>query len=83
MTGCQTCGGYGDKHDPVAHGAEPDEYDQLWEADLDDIPAAVCCYHKRFVPCRDDDEDCDISTHPADVEHVRAYQITDNTEETA
>ena len=23
MTGCQTCGGFGNRHDPVAHDAEP------------------------------------------------------------
>jgi hypothetical protein len=23
MTGCQTCGGFGNRHDPIAHGEEP------------------------------------------------------------
>ena len=23
MTACTTCGGYGMRHDPIAHGAEP------------------------------------------------------------
>lgn len=23
MNGCQTCGGYGNRHDPVQHGWEP------------------------------------------------------------
>ena len=27
MNGCQTCGGFGGHHDPIAHDAEPDRCD--------------------------------------------------------
>lgn len=29
MRACQTCGGYGMKHDPVAHDAEPCDHDWI------------------------------------------------------
>lgn len=32
MTGCQTCGGFGNRHDPVAHGTSGEPETGHWEA---------------------------------------------------
>lgn len=40
MSGCTTCGGYGDRHDPVAHG---DPQQEEWEAHAIASLREGCC----------------------------------------
>lgn len=44
------------------------------ELKLYDLPPEVCVTHKRFVPCRKNDEECFFSSDPGDIGRVRAYQ---------
>ncbi len=43
---------------------------------MTDDALTVCRTHLRFVPCRRRDG-CDLSSDPADVSRVRAYQESD------
>jgi hypothetical protein len=49
-----------------------------WAAGLDlgnyDVPVTVCVTHKRFVPCRKGNEDCEWSSAPGDIGMVRWWQ---------
>lgn len=43
-------------------------------AEVGDVPPTVCIRHGRHVPCRRSETDCLLSSHPAVVSLVDAYQ---------
>lgn len=49
-------------------------YGELWPRNPDEECATVCKAHKRFIPCRGDEAECQWSSEPGDVAMVRAYQ---------
>lgn len=51
MSGCRTCGGYGMRHDPIAHDAEPESYGHDCDhtslqhgADGCNVPGCLCAF---------------------------------------
>lgn len=52
--------------------------DDLFDVELeDDWPLTVCVTHRRFIPCRNDRDNCWWSEKPEDVAAIRAYQRGD------
>jgi hypothetical protein len=41
MTDCTLCGGYGNRHDPIAHGAEPTWDGRMTHDDIAEIAFSV------------------------------------------
>jgi len=43
-------------------------------AEMGDVPPTVCIRHGRHVPCRNDKDNCLVSSHDSMVAMVDAYQ---------